>query len=194
MDLRPAPDAGFLSLLDDVPLADGYVPAARAANTLKGYRSDRSEWCSWCAREDLDPLAGEAAAISKYLVFLARCGRQGGDRGPAAGGPALRLPAPGPPGPDRGGSGGGRVEGHPPHPRRPARPGGAADTARAPRSPQGVPYNQSLAHAGQGARARPGRRPGQGLTAGGLRRRPAPLGAGGSRLRGTWPSTPRASS
>jgi integrase len=81
MDLRPAPNAGPLSLLDDVSLSDdeaGYVAAARAANTLKGYRSDWSEWCSWCAHEGLDPLGGEAAAISKYLVFLASAGAKVG--------------------------------------------------------------------------------------------------------------------
>jgi site-specific recombinase XerD len=64
-----------------VPLGDderAYVAAARAANTLKGYRSDWAEWCSWCAREGLDPLAGEAAAISKYLVFLAGAGAKVG--------------------------------------------------------------------------------------------------------------------
>jgi hypothetical protein len=50
------------------------VAAARAANTLKGYRSDWAEWCSWCVQEGSDPLVGEAAAISQYLVFLAGVG------------------------------------------------------------------------------------------------------------------------
>jgi hypothetical protein len=54
------------------------VAAARAANTLKGYRSDWAEWCGWCVQEGLDPLAGEAAAISRYLVFLAGVGAKVG--------------------------------------------------------------------------------------------------------------------
>ena len=34
--------------------------------------------CSWCDRESLDPLAAEAAAISKYLVFPAGAGAKVG--------------------------------------------------------------------------------------------------------------------
>ena len=74
MDRRPLPASGPLELVDEVPLGGdekAYVAAARAANTLRGYRSDWAEWCSWCAQEGLNPLAGEAAAISRYLVFLA---------------------------------------------------------------------------------------------------------------------------
>ena len=81
MDRRSLPPSGPLDLVDEVPLGDderAYVGAARAANTLSGYRSDWAEWCSWCARESLDPLAGEAAAISKYLVFLAGAGAKVG--------------------------------------------------------------------------------------------------------------------
>ena len=81
MELIQRPTADPLALLDDVPLSDdeaGYVAAARAANTLKGYRSDWAEWCDWCTRERLDPLAGEAAAISKYLVYLATAGAKVG--------------------------------------------------------------------------------------------------------------------
>jgi site-specific recombinase XerD len=81
MDRRSLPPSGPLDLVDEVPLGDeekAYVAAARAANTLKGYRSDWAEWCSWCAREGLDPLAGGAAAISRYLVFLAGAGAKVG--------------------------------------------------------------------------------------------------------------------
>ena len=81
MTLEHVRSSDPLALLDDVPLSDdeaGYVAGARAANTLKGYRSDWSEWCSWCTHEGLDPLAGEAAAISKYLVFLAGAGAKVG--------------------------------------------------------------------------------------------------------------------
>ena len=81
MDRCSLPPSGPLDLVDEAPLGDderAYVAAARAANTLKGYRSDWAEWCSWCAREGLDPLAGEAAAISRYLVFLAGAGAKVG--------------------------------------------------------------------------------------------------------------------
>ena len=81
MERRSLPPSGPLELVDGVPLGDeekAYVAAARAANTLKGYRSDWAEWCSWCAQEGLDPLAGEGAAISKYLVFLAGAGAKVG--------------------------------------------------------------------------------------------------------------------
>jgi integrase len=79
--MLPPLASGPLELVDEIPLGDDektYVAAARAANTLKGYRSDWAEWCSWCAHEGLDPLAGEAAAISKYLVFLAAAGAKVG--------------------------------------------------------------------------------------------------------------------
>jgi len=81
MDRRSLPSSGPLDLVDEIALDDdekAYVAAARAANTLKGYRSDWAEWCSWCAQEGLDPLAGEAEAISKYLVFLAGAGAKVG--------------------------------------------------------------------------------------------------------------------
>ena len=41
-----------LALLDEVPLTEDeaeYVEAARAANTLRGYRSDWPEFTGWCA-------------------------------------------------------------------------------------------------------------------------------------------------
>lgn len=81
MDIAPHATADPLALLDNVPLTDdeaGYVAAARAANTLRGYRSDWAEWCNWCTEEGIDPLAGEAAAISRYLVFLAGAGARVG--------------------------------------------------------------------------------------------------------------------
>jgi len=66
-----------LALPDDVPLSDGesgYVAAARAANTLRAYRSDWAEWCTWCRTRGADPFAGDASAISQYLVDLAQAG------------------------------------------------------------------------------------------------------------------------
>ena len=66
-----------LALPDDVPLSEGesgYVAAARAANTLRAYRSDWAEWCTWCSTRGIDPLVGDPAAVSQYLVGLAQAG------------------------------------------------------------------------------------------------------------------------
>ena len=66
-----------LALPDGVPLSEGesgYVAAARAANTLRAYRSDWAEWCTWCSTKGVDPFAGDASAISQYLVGLAQAG------------------------------------------------------------------------------------------------------------------------
>ena len=49
----------------------GYVDAARAENTLRGYRSDWREWAEWCDDEHLTPLPADPGSISRYLVFLA---------------------------------------------------------------------------------------------------------------------------
>jgi len=68
-------------LLDDVPLtADeaGYVEAARAPNTLRGYRSDWAEFTTWCTRARLDPLPAGPATITGYLTELARAGAKVG--------------------------------------------------------------------------------------------------------------------
>lgn len=70
-----------VALLDGVPLSDeeaAYVRAARAANTLRGYRSDWREFTSWCADRGLDPLPAQAATVSGYLTELARHGAKVG--------------------------------------------------------------------------------------------------------------------
>ncbi len=69
-----APSRDPLALVDGVPLSDDearYVGAARAANTLRGYRSDWKEWCSWCASQGAEPLGAGSAPLSRYLTFLA---------------------------------------------------------------------------------------------------------------------------
>jgi len=70
-----------LALLDDVPLSEeesGYVEAARAANTLRGYRSDWREFTTWCATHTLEPLPAAAATVTGYLTDLARHGAKVG--------------------------------------------------------------------------------------------------------------------
>ena len=73
--------ANPMELAAELPLTQdeaGYVAAARAPNTLRGYRSDWSEFTTWCAQRRLDPLPAEAATISCYLTELARAGAKVG--------------------------------------------------------------------------------------------------------------------
>ena len=55
-DHSPAPvESDPVELLDAVPLTEAeseYVEAARAANTLRGYRSDWNEFTSWCTQRN----------------------------------------------------------------------------------------------------------------------------------------------
>ncbi len=55
-----------------------YIGRARAANTLRGYRSDWKGWCSWCTDVAVDPLPADPATISRYLAFLASHGAKVG--------------------------------------------------------------------------------------------------------------------
>lgn len=55
-----------------------YVSAARAANTLRGYRSDWGEWCAWCDRQGHDPLPADPVAVTRYLTYLAGHGAKVG--------------------------------------------------------------------------------------------------------------------
>lgn len=69
------PDAGTVELAAALPLTAeeaGYVAAARAPNTLRGYRSDWAEFTAWCAQHHLDPLPAAPATITGYLTALAR--------------------------------------------------------------------------------------------------------------------------
>jgi site-specific recombinase XerD len=70
-----------VALLDGVPLTEdeaGYVEAARAANTLRGYRSDWREFTAWCAQHDVEPLPAAPPTITGYLSELARHGAKVG--------------------------------------------------------------------------------------------------------------------
>lgn len=73
--------ADALALAAELPLTEdeaSYVEAARAPNTLRGYRSDWSEFTAWCTRHRLEPLPAGAATISGYLTELARAGAKVG--------------------------------------------------------------------------------------------------------------------
>lgn len=66
-----------LQLLDHVPLTDaeaGYVAAAHAANTARGYRADWAEFSAWCADGAVEPLPAGPATITGYLTSLAARG------------------------------------------------------------------------------------------------------------------------
>jgi site-specific recombinase XerD len=56
----------------------GYVAAARAANTLRGYRSDWAEWCAWSGGHGYPAMPASAEGISRYLTFLAQAGAKVG--------------------------------------------------------------------------------------------------------------------
>ena len=70
-----------LDLASEQPLSADearYVQAARAANTLRGYRSDWREFTTWCHANDHESLPATAAAISAYLTVLAGHGAKVG--------------------------------------------------------------------------------------------------------------------
>jgi site-specific recombinase XerD len=55
-----------------------YVAAARAANTVRGYRSDWAEFTNWCTKTNTQPLPAEPAAITGYLTTLVERGAKVG--------------------------------------------------------------------------------------------------------------------
>jgi site-specific recombinase XerD len=76
-----ASDPDVVALLDGVPLSEeeaGYVEAARAANTMRGYRSDWREFTTWCTHHDGEPMPAAPATVTGYLSDLARAGAKVG--------------------------------------------------------------------------------------------------------------------
>lgn len=56
-----------LDLVAETPLTGdeaAYVAAARAANTLRGYRSHWAEFTGWCARRRDEPLPAAPATVT----------------------------------------------------------------------------------------------------------------------------------
>jgi len=79
-DLPAIPPSDPLAVVDVGALSSdeaGYVAAARAANTLRGYRSDWAEWCAWSSANGYPEMAA-AEGISRYLTFLAGHGAKVG--------------------------------------------------------------------------------------------------------------------
>jgi len=76
-----AADSDVIAILDGVPLSEeeaGYVEAARAANTMRGYRSDWREFTTWCTQHDVEPMPAAPATVTGYLSDLARAGAKVG--------------------------------------------------------------------------------------------------------------------
>lgn len=51
-----------------------YVEAARAANTVRGYRADWTDFTTWCAEHGHAPLPADPATLTGYLTALAARG------------------------------------------------------------------------------------------------------------------------
>lgn len=74
-----------MEILEQVPESERlsadeaeYVQAARAANTLRGYRTDWSEFTKWCEDAEVPAFPATAQAISTYLTYLAKHGAKVG--------------------------------------------------------------------------------------------------------------------
>ncbi|WP_185935088.1 site-specific integrase, partial [Mycolicibacterium hodleri] len=63
-----------------------YVDAARAANTVRGYRADWTDFTTWCHTAGHAPLPADPATLTGYLTHLA-------DRGLKVGTLSRRLSA-----------------------------------------------------------------------------------------------------
>src|ERR1700720_1118830 len=48
-----------------------YIRASKAENTLRGYRSDWKDFCSWCEARDLCALPASLEAVAGYLAECA---------------------------------------------------------------------------------------------------------------------------
>lgn len=148
---RPAtaPDPDAVALLDDVPLTPDeaeYVEAARAANTLRGYRSDLREFTTWCTLHGIKPMPAAPATVTGYLSDLARAGAKVGTMSRRISAIKFAHQMRNLSDPTRNARVVAVWEGYPPHPRRPARPGGPVDAPGSVRRPGRLPDHQSLAH------------------------------------------------
>ncbi|MEO6699986.1 MAG: tyrosine-type recombinase/integrase [Jatrophihabitantaceae bacterium] len=64
---------------DDLSTAEQeYVGAARATNTVRGYKSDWAEFTNWCTGEGRSALPAEPSAVTGYLTMLAGAGAKVG--------------------------------------------------------------------------------------------------------------------
>lgn len=63
------------ALCDEIAAAGGYRAQAKAANTLRAYASDWSQFEGWCDERGLDPLPARPEAVATYLAALALAGK-----------------------------------------------------------------------------------------------------------------------
>jgi site-specific recombinase XerD len=60
---------------EEIAAARSYRAQAKAANTLRAYASDWSQFESWCDERGLDPLPARPEAVATYLASLALAGK-----------------------------------------------------------------------------------------------------------------------
>jgi len=69
--LITAETASLLPLGDIAERAQDYLRHAKAANTVRAYRSDWQHFLDWCERRGLEPLPSQPQAVALYLTDLA---------------------------------------------------------------------------------------------------------------------------
>jgi integrase len=60
--------------LPDIPDPIGYIRAGKARNTIRAYRSDWSDFETWCRDRELSSRPAASEAIASYLTWLADAG------------------------------------------------------------------------------------------------------------------------
>lgn len=72
-----APEISALarSLADEVAAARVYRAQAKAANTIRAYTSDWTQFEAWCDERGLDPLPARPEAVATYLASLSMKGK-----------------------------------------------------------------------------------------------------------------------
>ena len=60
---------------EEIAAARSYRAQAKAANTLRAYTSDWSQFEGWCDERGLDPLPARPEAVATYLAALALAGK-----------------------------------------------------------------------------------------------------------------------
>jgi hypothetical protein len=73
----PAPTQHPVAIAADQVLTEDearYVEAARAANTVRGYRADWTDFTTWCDTAGHAPLPADPATLTGYLTHLATRG------------------------------------------------------------------------------------------------------------------------
>lgn len=62
-------------LHDEIAVARGYRAKAKAANTLRAYLSDWTQFEGWCDERGIESLPGRPEAVATYLAVLATAGK-----------------------------------------------------------------------------------------------------------------------